>query len=1059
MESGSRADHGSNVTPAAAPGHESHGGVHVCQKCGWPFPNPHPNARHRRAHRKICGTLPGYSLLPQLQTGHSPVSDDDDQHSDGDLKTPSPKVLARSQFEMSSGGTGGRSNRSEDDVFSDAVDDFVDTGSAVGFQQRLEEGFKGTINKKDTATVESPEAAIGSGPGTSDKKTQMQITEVQADRVAPASAEYVPIATTDLTEREHGDESAHTGGVLTSDLNPMISGNQMNDSGEVAKNNINDLNGTYQKGNEQATPEVQVADGVLSADNATVNSSEGMSNIEKAVAVSSSTGPNFGICQLEEVHTAKMDEVPQLKEECHGKLETRSSFDDVKSTDASDDTAEVNVDAPLAPASAISSESVEGVNSMEDENAHVISVLGDIKYVGNAEAMIEGFKGEGSKILQTVNLGSDGITNEAKDSGSSIDDNCSSNPIRQLVEETLSTASEVQVLGDSPEVKGESSRLIESYPGSCAEVLSDMNPQVPSADREAEQLKRPADTTLIEVSPGLSAEVLSDMSQQVSSADREAEQLKRPADTHSGTYEVPNNEVSDVGDNSKIAIMEPHKEDNQADSEPDNIIFEKERLHGQLDRPNVSGAENSAPSSLVDQDDNQATSEPDNIIFENIRLHAQLDRPDVTGADNSAPSSLVDQNVSMKIEETVEREIEYTQTGVSEQGIQEAKSIESNFLECVSATDCQEDTIDRDLAPAAETGGSQSGSVMEKSSVESKAMLESTDVHESSAIADKLVNASERQLKEESACINMGEVSHTEANLDKLETESTLAVGGTPELVKSEDAEFPQKSSQDPVAKDSVTSSDSDSLNPLVAKDECTRDLVADASHDKPEPYGKEGDSSTEQLGTSAADFSVKSNSQTDSLETHWGSASDMPVSTAKTNAPRDSDKTDMFEAPSFMTLVEPRTAGDQKAAGASSEIHSAQNPQQSKAQAGWFPSITNVVNESQGRKKNEEIIAKVTNRSHTGGKQHTPLKSLLGEANQETKSRSSPTHVKENAAVVVSKVRDNGVRSSTTIQEEGAGRKEWNSPARYPAEIKREKRKEKGRPYWAHLVCCASVK
>jgi len=57
-------------------------------------------------------------------------------------------------------------------------------------------------------------------------------------------------------------------------------------------------------------------------------------------------------------------------------------------------------------------------------------------------------------------------------------------------------------------------------------------------------------------------------------------------------------------------------------------------------------------------------------------------------------------------------------------------------------------------------------------------------------------------------------------------------------------------------------------------------------------------------------------------------------------------------------------------------------------------------LNESQGRKKNEEIIAKVTNWS-TGEQhpslrspQHTPLKSLLGKASMETKSK--PLNAKE---------------------------------------------------------------
>lgn len=65
-------------------GHESHGGVHVCSKCGWPFPNPHPSARHRRAHKRICGTIDGYKLVGLQENTQS-----DDEHSDDDRKTPS----------------------------------------------------------------------------------------------------------------------------------------------------------------------------------------------------------------------------------------------------------------------------------------------------------------------------------------------------------------------------------------------------------------------------------------------------------------------------------------------------------------------------------------------------------------------------------------------------------------------------------------------------------------------------------------------------------------------------------------------------------------------------------------------------------------------------------------------------------------------------------------------------------------------------------------------------------------------------------------------------------
>ena len=194
------------------------------------------------------------------------------------------------------------------------------------------------------------------------------------------------------------------------------------------------------------------------------------------------------------------------------------------------------------------------------------------------------------------------------------------------------------------------------------------------------------------------------------------------------------------------------------------------------------------------------------------------------------------------------------------------------------------------------------------------------------------------------------------------------------------------------------------------------------------------------------------------------------------------SEKSDVFEPPSFATLVEPAEGGGSglRSAGPSEiqTIQSQQQPNSASSQAGWFPSLTNVVNESQGRKKNEEAIAKVTNWST--GKQHIPLKTLLVEANTETKPKSPAP--KENAASTVAQKEDkaapakNGIappppppppppanvnsipapEAPTTEPAKDLG-KEWNSPARYPIDnSKRDKRK--GRPYWATFVCCSSV-
>ncbi|KAJ4956058.1 hypothetical protein NE237_012841 [Protea cynaroides] len=247
------------------------------------------------------------------------------------------------------------------------------------------------------------------------------------------------------------------------------------------------------------------------------------------------------------------------------------------------------------------------------------------------------------------------------------------------------------------------------------------------------------------------------------------------------------------------------------------------------------------------------------------------------------------------------------------------------------------------------------------------------------------------------------------------------------------------------------------------------------------------------------ADVFVDCSSQTDSVDGHWGSVSDVTFPSARdaneesaivateTLAMSDtgvkvkdqiadletridtperqlSGHSDTFDAPSFMTLVEPDKGNDQLTA--SSEIQTVQNLQQpnsSSLQAGWFPSLTCDVKDSEGRKRNEEIIAKVSNWS--AAKQHTPLRSLLVKANIE--SQQKPPNGQEHPATVVSKheasAQDSNVSPKTipsvTAPEASTAladqEKEWNTPARLP-DSKKGKRKARGN--WVPFVCCTSV-
>ncbi|XP_012486961.1 uncharacterized protein LOC105800395 isoform X2 [Gossypium raimondii] len=297
-----------------------------------------------------------------------------------------------------------------------------------------------------------------------------------------------------------------------------------------------------------------------------------------------------------------------------------------------------------------------------------------------------------------------------------------------------------------------------------------------------------------------------------------------------------------------------------------------------------------------------------------------------------------------------------------------------------------------------------------------------------------------------------------------------------------------EKTSQDQLKKDSIHSpsfAEPTGRISAAVDDSHTGESGVDASGTSTLSLQGEADNGSikPQLDAPVGDVS-KSSSHNDSLDGQWGSVSvfsmqsDNPAAIntenlspigshpllepekANINKPsavlgeKHFDKSDEFKPPSFMTLVEP--VGSNENAAAASEVQTAQNSQH----AGWFPSITHTASESQGRKK-EEIIAKVNNWNTM---QHTPLKSLLGEAINETKPKfpNSPKadprdeKVTKDNGGMVTKV--SSILGPESPETEPSNVEKWDSPARYQADIKREKRKMKGRPLWTQFVCCSSA-
>ncbi|KAG5090185.1 hypothetical protein JHK82_048963 [Glycine max] len=120
------------------------------------------------------------------------------------------------------------------------------------------------------------------------------------------------------------------------------------------------------------------------------------------------------------------------------------------------------------------------------------------------------------------------------------------------------------------------------------------------------------------------------------------------------------------------------------------------------------------------------------------------------------------------------------------------------------------------------------------------------------------------------------------------------------------------------------------------------------------------------------------------------------------------------------------------------------QHPSSTSSQAGWFPTLTQAINESQGRKKNEEIVAEITNRN---SEQKTPPQSPLSEAANSNKLESP----KLEESSIFGK---NGESAAAAKAVKGEGEKGSNSSA----DIRRKNKKVKSKLYCTPCMCCSSV-
>ncbi|KAJ6973178.1 hypothetical protein NC653_033494 [Populus alba x Populus x berolinensis] len=854
--------------------------------------------------------------------------------------------------------------------------------------------------------------------------------ESSLDHGSNATIASMTRSLTDCRDEESDFEHSHDNGSSAWDSIPVKLETQTDASQENKKSGtVEDLPETDAKGNEETKLDGQLLDVVVSTDDNAEDASEVASESQKMDDVTSQPVPAAEVLQLKEggytdglasgMSLNDLSPEVNLVEPAHSSISTAQIEGDSQ-----------EIDSAVSVNSAVSYDNKGEGNG----NMHVLIVPNDITVVADAENMVKGFKDlEGGKLPQLMNMDSFEVSNNVKDSD--LKNNPRGFNSRPLTEDTEVSASNMHVLNDNLEPKdGTSQRIVEELPD----------------EAEADVPQR-SEVVVTDVVTG---------------------DLEKSISVHS-----PEDVPRDHCETSSLTSSIEHA--TKAISDANTVVVP---MDAEVRQTNLIGMDDTGN----DEKDKIESSE----VGENDKNKRNTKE---SFAENRIPTS---KHASISSEQADQR---------------------NSVLGDVKAAGLEEGKIERcNVSEIVTEGDSVSGLGEENLLRGPKTTPESAVNVESCFISENDINVCEGKLPQHEHT-DIGGVldpqeSRKEPESNGMANQQVERAGEVSAAVESDsggDAEVLWKSSEDKMVREPLVSPSepSSSLqNSSPVADNQARDFLGVASGNTPESLPDEGDNNlvAQQVVASATDFSVDSISQTDSLEGHWGSVSvlstqsDIPAildaeplpsngsqalpeaekATLKkpiaTSGTEHADTSNIFDPPSFMTLVEPRDVVNQKAAA--SESQTTRNPQQLNAasvQAGWFPSITNVLNESEGRKKNEEIIAKVTNwstgeqRPSLRSPQHAPLKSLLGEASMETKSK--PLNAKE---IPVEKdspaAKDNGdlpkTVSSILAPQEPVGEpakveeRAWSSPARYPADIKREKRKVKGRPYWAQFVCCSSV-
>lgn len=990
------------ITPS---GHENHG-PHLCHKCGWPFPNPHPSARHRRAHKKVCGKIEGYKLSESEvdNSAHSTVSDDE-HHSDGDQQTQSPNGKKTSVKDV--GSSGDKSYRSEDETFSDAVMEFSDCGISPGMEE-CPEGVKSlNTNVKKVVDELLNADAIGG-------------TSVSLDNIRHTAEVNDPESLESATNQPGADKSLGTKLDSSVDLQLDASPVKSKIPGDASLQEMHATESIEAKQDQMSSgrpndlkgiKDINAGEGLVDAVEASVEVSQSVvsdtdektSNNESyeskpPEAEGKSSDPLSLSSDLLDAEEQATDSVPNEAELQNKERENPDSADlkldssevDVKSLDGANVdkehkqldkvehdkqriSTELSPYAPVLESKAVSSNEIDGGIQIElsdsskaeerTEDVHNVSMAKDLPALENPE-LLNDFKDHNKfKSSFPLNLGSSEEICFAKDDAvaasevtqSFVDTGRSDGSISSVALDVSGDQVSEEKVAVSAEGKTDSSRLA-SIPNTFECGVS----SIP----DSSGLQEPEDSSKNSLSSG-NPEDHSDVNNVVSSYQEEAKQATKVDDP---VIERTEETISTMAEENK-------------GGHPENELLAN----------------------------NETT-----LVDTSCLSEANQTMVTLGGSDDDEHEKVRAENPIVARGETEKERTEEKLAGVSEG--------------------------DKTICPV---GGHSD-----------RAIVIDTTVHES---REEIFH----EASEDSTI-----------SKDAKTLESASATGLDSKVISDCDVKEPTGL----VVDTDLSSRAVDNSHAGDGLKSATGVISAVLQNEGDDKLIKQNDT------VSAVDTPMTSSSRADSLDANWGSISVLSTQSESTAVPDAEttdtrgleksehdlqkptsgaechpDKSDVYEPPSFMTLVESGESANKKANA--SEIETQLNAQQLKTEAlkaGWFPSITNVVNESQGRKKNEEIIAKVTNWS-TGKQQHTPLKSLLGEARSPNVKQVPPSvNKKDETASTKTKTVNSILSSEAPTAASKEAEKEWNSPARYPVDVKKEKRKSK--PYWVPFVCCSSV-